>query len=125
MGVLQDNSDYAAWRARLADANDPAFWPIEEIDRLLVDGLAQFWCDGDSALVTRVVDYPGGARALEAVAAAGKMDTLCDDIAPQVENWARSHGFTHLLIAGRPGWARVHSNWRHHQSVLLKELADG
>lgn len=119
------STDYAAWRERLADANDPAFWPIEAIDRLLLEGQAQFWCDGQSGLITRVVEYPGGAVALEAVAAAGKLDGLTDTIAPRVEQWAREQGFTHLLIAGRPGWERVFRGWRHHQSVLLKELTDG
>mgnify|MGYP000151929575 CR=1 FL=1 len=29
------------------------------------------------------------------------------------------------MIAGRKGWERVHADWRHHQSILIKELADG
>jgi len=118
-------SDYAAWRPRLAEANDPAFWPIEAIDQLLTEGNAQFWSDGDAALVTRVVAYPGGAVAVEAVAGAGTMEGLVESIAPQVEQWAKTEGYSHLLIAGRAGWSRVHKTWRHHQSILLKELADG
>lgn len=116
------SADYVAWRARLGDANDPAFWPVEAIDELLLEGHGQFWSDGESALVTRAVLYPGGAVALEAVAAAGKLESLRDTVAPKVEEWARSQGFTHMLIAGRGGWARVHG-WRHYQSVIVKELA--
>lgn len=119
------SSDYAVWRERLAAANDPAFWPIEAIDQLLFEGQAQFWCDGEAALVTRAVEYPGGAVALEAVAAAGKLPRLKFNIAAQVESWAREKGLSHLLIAGRPGWERVFRHWRHHQCVLIKELANG
>ena len=119
-------SDYAAWRHRLAEANDPAFWPIEAIDVLLANNEAQFWCDGNAALVTRIVAYPGNAVAVETLAAAGNLETLRDEIAPAVEAWGRLHGCTHLLIAGRAGWARVHRDkWRHHQSILIRNLADG
>lgn len=113
---------YAAWRARLAEANNPAFWPIEAIDDLLASGQAQFWCDGSAALVTRIVEYPGGARACEATAGAGDMAGLVERIAPAVEQWASEQGCTHLLVAGREGWRRVHSDWRHHQTIILKDL---
>lgn len=120
------SSDYAAWRERLAEANDPAFWPIEEIDRLVRSDQAQFWSDGVSALVTRVVKYPGGAVAIEAMAAAGTSESLWQDIEPGVEKFARAHGLTHELIAGRIGWVRkVPPGWRHYQSMFIKELANG
>ncbi len=89
---------------------------------MLIGGTAQFWCDGKSALVTRIVEYPGGAVALEAMAATGEMDSFTGAITADVEQWAREQKMSHLLIAGRPGWARVHKDWRHHQSILLKEL---
>jgi len=113
---------YAAWRGRLATANNPAFWNIEGIDAELQAGRAQFWACGTAALITRVVEYPGGARSCEALAGAGDMDGLVGGIAPQVEQWASEQGCTHLLIAGREGWRRVHSDWRHHQTILLREL---
>lgn len=119
------SSDYAAWRDRLSEANDPAFWPIEEIDRLLFEGHAQFWCDGAAAVVSHVVAYPGGAKAVEILAAAGKLEAIRDVITPEVIGWGQSQGLSHLLVAGRPGWARVYKGWRHYQSILLKELADG
>ena len=114
-------ADYPAWRERLAAANDAAFWPIAAIDGLLASGQAQFWCDGSAALVTRIVGYPGGARVLEALAAAGQMDGLVTRIAPLTEACAKDQGLTHRMIAGRAGWARVHRDWRHYQTLLLKE----
>ncbi len=89
---------------------------------MLLAGTAQFWSDGKAALVTAVREYPGGAVALETVAAAGRLSSLRDEINRNAEAWARDQGLSHLLIAGRPGWARVHRGWRHYQSVLLKEL---
>lgn len=114
---------YEAWRERLATANDPLFWPIEVIDAMVGTGVAQFWCDGKAALVTAIREYPGGAVALEAVAAAGDLESLRDEINSNVEQWAREQGLTHLLIAGRHGWTRVHKDWRHFQTVLVKELS--
>lgn len=115
-------TDYAAWRERLATANDPAFWPIEALDALVSEGRGQFWCDGRAALVTHVVAYPGGAVALEAIAGAGNMRGLVEAIAPAVEQWAGSNGITHLKVAGRPGWERRLKGWRVWQSIMIKEL---
>jgi len=89
---------------------------------MLIAGTAQFWCDGDAALVAKITEYPGGAQALEAVAGAGSMGSLTQQIAADVEAWAREQGLTHLLIAGRKGWERVHKDWRHYQTILLKDL---
>ncbi len=119
------SDSYADWRERLADANDPAFWPVEAIDQALADGRAQFWCDGAAALVTRVVEYPGGARALEALAAAGDMQALVGSLAGKAEAEARVAGLTHMLVAGREGWPRRLKGWRHYQTIILKDLADG
>lgn len=120
-------SEYWDWRERLAEANDPAFWPIEEIDLLLANGQAQFWCDGKAALVTRLVHYPGGAMCLEAVAGAGDKIGLLDRMEPELTEFARLHGCTHMKEDGRDGWRRElqKRGWRHYQTTMLKELNDG
>lgn len=112
---------YADWRDRLASANDPAFLPIEEIDRRLAEGLAQFWCDGRAALVTEIVQHPGGAVTVDSLAATGRRKSLTDVIEPAVREWASGFA-THLRIIGRPGWARVWPDWQHEQSILTKVL---
>lgn len=119
------SDDYAAWRARLAEANDPAFWPIEAIDNELLEDRAQFWCDGTAALVTRIVHYPGGARVLEALAGAGDMAGLVDRLDPQTHEFAKQQGLTHRMIPGREGWRRVHKDWRHYQTILVKDMDHG
>lgn len=110
----------------MARANDDEFWPITAVDDLLATGQAQFWCDGRAALVTRVVSYPGGAVAVEPLAAAGRKASLVGEIADAVEVWAKSIGATHLRFDGRPGWQRVLGpGWVMAQVVMVKELADG
>lgn len=115
---------YAAWRDRLATANDPAFWPIEAFDKLLERNEAQFWANDEAAMVTRVAVYPGGAVAIEVMAAAGNLKALIA-LTPNVNAWGLSIGATHIMVIGRPGWARALPDWRHHQSILIKEVAHG
>lgn len=117
------SSDYAAWRDRLAQANDPLFWPIAAIDALVSEGRGQFWCDGTAALVTMIEEYPGGARVLKAIAGAGDMTGLIDRIAPETERMGKQSGLSHLMVTGRGGWLRALKGWRHYQTVLLKDLA--
>lgn len=120
------SDSYAAWRDRLAQANDPAFWPIEAIDAELIAGRAQFWCDGKAALVTHVVEYPGGARVVEALAAAGDGRALVGPIADGVAEQAKDAGCSHLKVAGRKGWLRrLTDGWALHQVIIVKELTDG
>lgn len=116
------SSSYAAWRARLALSNDPKFWPIEVIDRLLNEGSVQFWACDAAAMLTRVVSYPGGAVAVEALAGAGSIASLAA-LTPDINRWASGQGATHLLIHGRPGWSRALAGWQLWQSILIKEVA--
>lgn len=126
MSSAPGNTDYAAWRDRLAQANPPEFWPIEAIDEGLANGVLQYWCDGNAALVTRVVEYPGGAVAVEAVAGAGDGDALIASLEPELARWGRENGFTHLKVAGRLGWLRKRpEGWKAHQVIIMKELDDG
>lgn len=123
---MRASFDYADWRDRLAQANDDRFWPIEAIDRELRNKRAQFWCDGTSALVTRIVEYPGGAKVLEAIAAAGNKSRLIEAFEPRCEQFARGMGLTRMEAKGRLGWlANRPAGWRAHQVVIVKELADG
>lgn len=117
-------SSYATWRAALATANDPAFWPIEAIDAMLADGRAQFWATDKSALVTLVTSYPGGAVVIEVLAGTGSMADLIKRVRPKVEEWGRQYGCTHIQIKGRTGWARAlkKHGFKHLQDILVKGL---
>lgn len=116
---------YEEWRGRLAQANDPLFWPITAFDQMLAEGLAQFWATDKAALITKINEYPGGAVAIEVLAAAGEGNELRGSIAEAVEAWGRSIGATHIKIEGRRGWGRTlkPAGWKIHQEILLKDIA--
>lgn len=113
---------YEKWRGRLARANDPALIPITHIDELLVEGLAQFWATGDAAIVTRLVEWPGGAVTIEVIAAAGRKADITGPLHAAAREWAAANGATHVLVAGREGWKRELPDFRHYQTLLIKEL---
>jgi hypothetical protein len=122
MSSPPDAASWVAWRDRLADANNPAFWPIEAVEHEIVEGRAWFLATENAALVVRRVDYPGGAMVLEALAAAGDMATLTGELLGHAENLAKEQKLTHLLVAGRQGWPRVLTDWRHYQTTILRTL---
>lgn len=112
---------YLHWRDRLGEANDPAFYPLEYQDYLLASGNGHFWEAPTAAMVTELKPYPSGAIACVVYAAAGDMAALMD-MKPQIEAWAKARGCTHCMIEGRDGWRKVHPDYRHHKTVIVKEL---
>ena len=118
-------TDYQSWRSALARANDAAFWPIEAIDALVSEGRAQFWATDAGAIVTLVETYPGGAAACTTLAGAGDLESLITALKPAIEAWAKAQGCTHCIVEGRDGWRRAHPDYRHHKTIIIKELADG
>jgi len=118
------SDDYWSWRDRLAEANDPRFWPIEAIDALVISGEGQFWCDGESAAVTRFNTYPGGAVVFEVIAVTGNLSSVWGQIAPAVEDYGRSQGSERIYATGRLGWqrsARMHG-WEPLMIIITKDL---
>lgn len=113
---------YEKWRKRLARANNPALIPITHIDELLVNELAQFWATDDAAMVTQLNAWPGGAVTVEVIAAAGKKADILGPLHSAAQEWAKLNGATHVLVAGRDGWRRELPDFRHYQTLLLKEL---
>ncbi len=113
---------YQEWRHRLARTNDPALIPITHIDRLLADGLAQFWATPDAAIVTQLRKWPGGAVTGEVIAAAGKKADILGPLQDAATEWCRENGATHILVSGRDGWRHELPGFRHYQTHLLREL---
>lgn len=113
---------YEKWRHRLARANNPALIPITYVDELLSDGRAQFWATEDAAIVTQLREWPGGAVTVEVIAAAGKKGDVIGPLHEAAAVWAKGEGASHVLIAGRDGWRRELPEFRHYQTLLLKEL---
>ena len=78
---------------------------IEDIERLVESGHAQFWPGRRCAVVTEVVSYPR-YRALCLWLAGGDLDDLVA-LSRCIAAWGRAKGASRLVINGRPGWARA------------------
>lgn len=113
---------YEKWRKRLANANRSEFIPIEWIDALLANGEAQFWGGEDGAMVTQVTDWPGGARTLRIIAAAGRKGEILGPLKQAATDWARAQGCTHIMVEGRDGWRRWLPDFAHYQTIIVEDL---
>lgn len=85
---------------------DGGLHEIGDIEAAITAGEAQFWPGENSAVVTQFWEFPR-AKALNFWLAGGDLDELVRDMRTQIEPWARAHGCTRTVIAGRPGWSRA------------------
>lgn len=116
--------DYLRFRDKIAEALNPHFHPIEFVDALIEQDIAKVFASAKAALLVHVRDYPGGARALEPLVAAGSVEAIAGPLRERAEEWARSVGCTHIIINSRPGWAgklKKHG-YVPHQLAVRKEL---
>lgn len=99
-------AQWARWRDRFAEAMDGSFHTIEGLERLVLQGRVQLWPGRNAAIVTEIVTYVGGERAIQGLWAAGDVAEVMDLI-PGAEAYGRLMGCTSVLIEGRAGWARA------------------
>lgn len=114
--------NYEKWRHRLARANDARFIPITHIDELLISGEAQFWATDDAAMVTELKEWPGGAVTIEPIAAAGKKGDILGPLQAAAQAWGKAQGATIVRVVGRDGWRRELTEFRHYQTILMKDI---
>lgn len=117
-------NDYLRFRDQFAEALDPRFHPIEFLDQRMAEGSAFLWASENAGLVCEVRDYPGGARAIQVLVAAGDMNDVIGPLREQAEEWARSVGCTDVIVESRPGWARAlrQFGYEPHQQAVKKGL---
>jgi hypothetical protein len=122
--ILPDWPAYHHFRPQLAKALDPAFYPIEYLDDLLRCGRARLFASGGAAMVAELRLYPGGARAVHCLVAAGRMDEITGVLRPEVEAWGRASGCTIAIVESRAGWAKLLKphGYAPHQIAILKSL---
>lgn len=122
--TLPDWAGYRRFRDQLAEAMDPAFYPIENLDELLLSGRARLWVGEHAAIVAEIRDYPGGARAVHGLVAAGRIEEINAQLIPQAEAWGKALGCTCAIIESRAGWMRALKPYGYapHQVALRKEL---
>jgi hypothetical protein len=119
-----DWSGYLRFRPQIAEALDPAFYPIEYVDSLLLTGQAQIFLSEHAAMVAELKQYPGGARVAHCLVAAGRMEEITDVIRPRVEAWGRANGCTKAIVESRAGWMKVLKphGYEIFQVSVMKEL---
>jgi hypothetical protein len=87
-------------------AHDGGFHDLVDVAKAIEAGEAHFWPGERSAVVTQFWNFPR-RKAVNVWLAGGDLSELVDQMRPDIEAWARAHGCTHFIIAGRPGWARA------------------
>ena len=100
------NGDYARFRDGFAEAMDPAFHTIEELDEKVASGAALLWFGDKSAIAAEVQHYPG-ALVIHGLCATGDLDEIVGTLIPAAEAWGKSAGCTHATIESREGWVRI------------------
>jgi len=120
-----DWAGYRRFRPLFAEAMDPAFYPIDHLDALLLSGRARLFVGEEAAIVAEIRAYPGGARAVHGLVAAGRIEEIVDALIPRAEAWGRARGCTHAVVESRAGWMRalrLHG-YEPHQVALRKDLS--
>ena len=119
---LRVENTYQDWRERLAKANNPRFIPITHIDQRLSEGTAFFLGTAEAAMVVELVAYPGGAKVVNVIAAAGDMDEILGPLGERAMEFGRERGADIAMVPGRVGWKRQRPDFEHYQTILVKEL---
>lgn len=122
--IVPDWAGYLHWRDRFAEGMDKRFYPIDYLDGLILCGHAFLWIGRDAAIVAEVKQYPGGAKVIAGLVAAGSMDEIVNELIPQAEIWGLNHGCTHAMIESREGWSRALKpmGYRPFQTAVVKPL---
>jgi hypothetical protein len=109
-------------RRALVRAGD--LYSLEDIIVRLADGRMQQFVQGESWLVTQVVDYPR-ARVLEFFLVVGSGPDLVY-LEDQAVYYAISIGATQIRAFGRPGWAKAYlpnrPEWRRTADVFTRDV---
>lgn len=116
-------ADYLRFRDGFAEAVDPAFHTIEELDEKVANGSALLWFGEKSAIAAEVKRFPG-ALVIHGICATGDLSEIVGKLIPAAEEWGRAAGCTHAMIESREGWARAlkTKGYEPHTVTLRKAL---
>lgn len=92
----------------------------EDVASAVSQGRMQAWTNGDSLVVTEVLQYPRGS-ALNVFLAVGNIDEVMA-LQPSIEAFGRQHGCKALRMEGRKGWSRVlpEFGWKADPKVIYE-----
>jgi hypothetical protein len=90
------------------------------------DGYAQLWLAWsdhcEAAAVTRIVLTPNGPVCVYESMGAKSLRKSNAQVAPKIEQWAKSQGCIAVRIYGRPGWSRAMPDYTLKWVCMDKEL---
>lgn len=94
---------------------------IADIEAMVRDGRMMLWPGRECAIVTEVMTYTGGDKAMQCVSAGGKLEEITGMIGG-IEARARAEGCSQTLIEGRAGWTKLlKANGYHQHSVTMRK----
>lgn len=122
--TAEAEADYQRFRPLFEDALDPAYYPIEWLDREVASGKILLLHKADSAILITVKQYPSGLKELHGMLAVGNLLTIRQDLIPQALGFGRYLGCQVAAIESRPGWSRImrSDGWQLHQQKLVIDL---
>lgn len=78
---------------------------VRDVIKGIKEGQYQFWPGEDSVVITEIVDHPQ-ARHCYYFLAGGNLVEL-EEMAEEIEAWAKKQGCTRIGLTGRKGWSRT------------------
>jgi hypothetical protein len=76
---------------------------LADVEADIEAGRAHFWWGPQSAVITQVVDHPGGSL-VNIWLCGGKLSEMVTHHLPNIEFWAKQHGCTAIMGSGRDAW---------------------
>ncbi len=116
---------YLRHRAEIAKMLDERFWPLWWVESQISEGNIDLLWNDTAIIGFEVRKYPGGARELHGMFAAGQVDGI-DELVDAACEVARGIG-AFAAIDSRPGWARRYKNkgFRVDRVRIVKDMGDG
>lgn len=99
-------AQWKRFRPLFAEAMGDGLWTIEDLEAKIAHRRAFLFPGANSAVVTEIVEYPGGERAMQTLWACGDIEEVVA-LAPGIEATARMMGCTCMIVEGRRSWERV------------------
>jgi hypothetical protein len=85
--------------------NSPHLETIEDVEKLLEEGMYMLWTGLNSAVVVEIRNYPT-KKILAVVHGGGDKNEIMDQLGPLIEDFAVKNGCQAIASFGREGWKR-------------------
>lgn len=104
---LAGSRELSAYRTLIESALDKGFntHNYEDVAAMVASGALQFWPGVASVICTEIIEHPR-RRVANVFLAAGDLAQI-KAMTPIIEDWAREHGCSLAVFAGRKGWEKT------------------